>query len=174
MFIDSNAKRVNIYAPYEYNGVRYANLTDPTVRAKVGVSEIPDPVPPVDYSEDTYYRTEQDTAPYVIYTPKSAEQVMTVMVQKYEAALDAYLDKTAQDHRYNDRFTFALRAGYAGPWQAEGIAFAQWMDGINAAAYLMLVGVQAGEVTPPPSIEEFIASLPPFVYPPVEPEPLPA
>jgi hypothetical protein len=172
MFIDTNQRRVNIYASATINGVTYANLTDPTVRQQVGIVEIADPVPPVDYSDETYYRTEQDEAPYVIYTKKSDEQIMAVMVTKYESALDAYLDQTAKDHRYNDRFTFALRAGYAGPWQAEGIAFAQWMDGINAAAYQMLSLVMSGQAEAPPSVETFISGLPPFVYPPVEPEPV--
>ena len=38
-------------------------------------TEIPDPTPPEDYSDETYYRTEQDDAPYVIYTKKSVEQL---------------------------------------------------------------------------------------------------
>ena len=71
-----NSKRINIYAPYEdAEGTRYANLTDPAVRESVGVVEVSDPVAPEDYSEQTYYRTEQDDAPYVIYTRKSDEQI---------------------------------------------------------------------------------------------------
>jgi hypothetical protein len=167
MFIDSNAVRCNIYAPYEYNGVRYANLTDPAVRNQVGVSEIPDPAPPVDYSEDTYYRTEQDTAPYVIYTPKSPEQIMAAMVQKYETALDGHLDSVAQEDRWTNRFTFVARAGYPNMWQDKAIAFGTWMDTCNVQAYMLMQQVIAGEV-PAPTIEEFIAGLPEFVYPAAE------
>ncbi len=164
MFILNN-RRVNIYASYTTaEGVTYANLVDPTVRANVGVIEIADPTPPLDYSDETYYRTEQDVEPYVVYTRKSDEEVMAVMVRKYEVALDNYLDAVAKEHRYNDRFTFALRAGYVGPFQAEGVAFAQWMDSINAQAYKLLQDVQAGTVQAP-TVEEFIASLPEFVKP---------
>jgi hypothetical protein len=71
-----NQKRFNIYAPYEApDGTRYGNLTDPVLREQLGVVEIPDPQAPADYSQDTYYRTEQDDAPYVVYTRKSDEQI---------------------------------------------------------------------------------------------------
>lgn len=77
MFIDSKTqRRLNIFAPFESeDGTRYGNLTDPAVRAAVGVVEIPDPVAPDDYSDATYYRTEQDDAPYVVYTRKSDDQI---------------------------------------------------------------------------------------------------
>lgn len=81
MFI-LNGKRINIDAPFEHNGVRHANLRDPALRAAVGVQEIDDPVPPADYSDDTYYRTEQDDAPYVVYTRKSDEQIRAAELAK--------------------------------------------------------------------------------------------
>lgn len=70
-----NQKRFNIYAPAEIDDVRYANFRDPALRKQLGIVEIADPVPPADYSEDTYFRTEQDDAPYVVYTRKSDEQI---------------------------------------------------------------------------------------------------
>lgn len=39
------------------------------------LTEIADPVPPEDYSEATYFRTEQDDAPYVVYTRKPQEMI---------------------------------------------------------------------------------------------------
>ena len=74
MFIRNN-KRFNIYASAVIDGVRYANFLNPDVRAQLGITEIPEPDAPVDYSADTYYRTEQDDAPYVVYTKKSPEQL---------------------------------------------------------------------------------------------------
>lgn len=75
MFI-LNEKRINIHAPFTTSeGVTYGNLTDPEVRNQVGVIEVSEPIPPEDYSESTYYRTEQDEVPYVIYTRKSDEQI---------------------------------------------------------------------------------------------------
>lgn len=82
MFIDKNQLQVNIYAQFEQDGVTYPNLTDPAVRAAVGVTEIADPVPPADYSEDVYYRTEQREAPYVVYTRKSDEQIRAAELAK--------------------------------------------------------------------------------------------
>ncbi|MCA3116420.1 MAG: hypothetical protein ING91_19495 [Rhodocyclaceae bacterium] len=75
MFI-RDQKRINIHAPYETpDGIRYGNLVDPYLRAAFGILEIPEPQPPADYSEDTHFRTEQDDAPYVVYTRKSNEQI---------------------------------------------------------------------------------------------------
>lgn len=87
MFI-LNGKRINIYAPFEQDGVRYHNLVDQATRTALGVAEIADPAPPADYSEDTYYRTEQDTAPYVVYIQKSPEQVAAARWEKVKAKRD--------------------------------------------------------------------------------------
>jgi hypothetical protein len=164
MFIFKTTKlRANPYAPYTApDGTRY-----PRIPMEL-LDEIPDPQPPEDYSPDTYFRTEQDDAPYVVYTRKSDEQIAVQRLQQCETALDNFLDATAKERRYNDRFTFALRAGYPGPWQAEGQAFAVWMDGVNAQAYQLLQDVQAG-IVPMPTVAEFLATLPAFVWPP-EPE----
>ena len=70
-----NQKRCNIYAPAEIDDVRYSGFTDPSLREQLGIVEVADPVPPEDYSEDTYFRTEQDDAPYVVYVRKSDEQI---------------------------------------------------------------------------------------------------
>lgn len=82
MFI-LNEKRINIYAPFvTTEGVTYGNLTDPVVRSQLGVVEVTEPTPPEDYSEDLYYRTEQDEAPYVVYTRKSDEQIAEAALSK--------------------------------------------------------------------------------------------
>jgi hypothetical protein len=83
-------------------------------------------------------------------------------VAVYEAALDAHLDSVAVAHRYRDRFTFALRAGYLGPYHDEGVRFATWMDTCNAHAYALFEDVTANGAVPP-SVDEFIASLPAFL-----------
>ena len=48
--------------------------------------------------------------------PPSLEEQIAV----FDAALVAYLDATARERRYDNRVTCALRAGYPGPFQAEG------------------------------------------------------
>lgn len=91
----------------------------------------------------------------------AAENTPEKITAIYEQALDNMLNSVAHAHRYNDRFTFAIRAAYPGPWQAEGLAFAQWMDTCNAQAYQMLQDVLDGKI-PQPTVEEFLASLPEF------------
>lgn len=96
--------------------------------------------------------------------PESINETVEQTIARYEAALDAHLDATARMHRYDNRFTFALRAAYPGPWHADGVAFAEWMDGCNAQAYALLKSVLDGDVSMP-SIEDFINGLPDFVKP---------
>lgn len=79
----------------------------------------------------------------------------------YENALDDHLDGVAKLHRYDNRFTFALRAGFPGPYHDDAVAFATWMDGCNVQALALLSEVQLGNA-PIPTIDEFIASLPEF------------
>ena len=86
------------------------------------------------------------------------------IIAEYESALDAHLDSVAKLHRYNDRFSFALRAGFAGPYQAEGIAFATWMDTCNVQAFALLQEVLEGKAELP-TVEDFIAMLPVFSLP---------
>jgi len=87
-----NSKRINIHAPLVLDDVQYPNLLDSDLRTRLGVVELPDPVPPSDYSEGTYYRTEQDEAPYVVYTKKSPEQLEQVKVAKAKVARAAAVD----------------------------------------------------------------------------------
>lgn len=95
MFVDQNQRRINIYAPFETaDGTHYANMRDPAVREMLGVVEIPDPVPPEDFSDMLYFRTEQDTAPYVVYTRKPDEMISQAEQALDNAAALAYLRET--------------------------------------------------------------------------------
>jgi len=79
IYIDQDTLlRVNIHAPYKGR----SKLDTPEILEAVGVIEIAEPPAPNDFSEDTYYRTEQDASPYVVYTPKSAEQIAQVTLSK--------------------------------------------------------------------------------------------
>jgi len=75
--------------------------------------------------------------------------------------IQEHLDLTAQAHGYDNIHSAALRAGFEGPFRAEGIAFAQWMDGCWLQAYSVLDEVKAA-LRPVPDKEELIALLPPF------------
>lgn len=98
---------------------------------------------------------------------KTSEELQADLDKKiaeYDAVLTNYLDSVAQQKKYDNRITCALRAGYAGPFQVEGTTFASWMDQCNYQAYQLLDQVIAG-IIPEPTIEEFIASLPAFTWP---------
>lgn len=90
-----------------------------------------------------------------------AEQQIAAIVK----AMEQLFDSTAQSRRYDNRTTCALRAGYAGPFQAEGIAFATWMDACNAMAYQMLAEVQAGTRPMPETVADALALLPAMQWP---------
>lgn len=82
----------------------------------------------------------------------------------YVRALEALYDIKAQERKYDTRYTCALRAGYVGPFQAEGQSFALWMDTCNAHAYVVMRDVLSG-VRAVPTIAELIAELPALVWP---------
>lgn len=85
-------------------------------------------------------------------------------VAAYVDAMTALFDKAAQERRYDDRITCALRAGYPGPFQAEGQAFAMWMDACNKQGYDTLAAVKSGAAVKP-SVDDFIAALPKLTWP---------
>jgi hypothetical protein len=80
-------------------------------------------------------------------------------------AMDKLFDTTAQSRHYDNRITCAMRAGYPGPFHAEGVAFATWMDTQNAKAYAMLAQVQAGTMAMPATVEAALDLLDPMVWP---------
>ena len=82
----------------------------------------------------------------------------------YMAAMEALYDKVAQTKQYDNRLTCALRAGYPGPFQAEGLAFGSWMDTCNEFGYYMLARVTSGDL-PQPTVDEFMAQLPEMEWP---------
>ena len=98
---------------------------------------------------------------YVPPAPLSIEEQIAV----FDAALVAHLDATARQRRYDNRVTCGLRAGYPGPFQAEGIAFAGWMDQCNALAYQLLAEVVAGTRPLPSSPQALIDLMPAMVWP---------
>ena len=100
-------------------------------------------------------------ATYVPPAPPSIEEQIAV----FDAALVAHLDATARQRRYDNRVTCALRAGYPGPFQTEGIAFAAWMDQCNALAYNLLAEVVAGTRPIPESPQALIDLMPAMEWP---------
>ena len=100
-------------------------------------------------------------ATYVPPAPPPLEE----QIVAFDAALAAHLDATARERRYDNRITCALRAGCPGPFQAEGIAFASWMDQCNALAYQLLAEVVAGTRPMPDSPQALIDLMPAMEWP---------
>ena len=86
------------------------------------------------------------------------------IIKELTAALESHYDTEAQKKNYDNRFTCALRAGYAGPFQAEGVAFATWMDSCNAYGYQVIADVKGGKRTVP-TAAELLAELPTIEWP---------
>lgn len=106
-----------------------------------------------------------ETIEHPPHTPDPYVPPPVDMVAEITKAMDALFDVTAQSKHYDNRITCTLRAGYPGPFQAEGTAFASWMDTQNAKAYQMLADVQAGTMPMPASVESALALLDPMVWP---------
>lgn len=92
------------------------------------------------------------------------EQQQAALVKSYDEALTAHFNRVAGERNYDSLVTATMRAGYEGPFKAEALAFAQWMDGCNIAGYALIAEVMAG-TKPLPTIEEYLSSLPPMVWP---------
>lgn len=81
------------------------------------------------------------------------------IIAGYVLSLEEYYDSIAKEKNYDNRYTCSIRAGYVGPFQAEGEAFAKWMDACNAYAYQELEKVRNGQRAIP-GVSEFLSELP--------------
>jgi hypothetical protein len=88
MFIwKHNQKRCNPNAAYtDEQGTRYSQVPAHLYE------EIADPAPPADFSDDLYYRTEQDDAPYVVFLKKPDAQIQAVRWTKIKQKRDELTD----------------------------------------------------------------------------------
>ena len=117
-YIDEDTRqRVNIHATFK----GFSKLDTPEIRERAGVIEVADPTPPEDFSDDTYYVTHQNEAPYVVYTRKSDEQIAQAKNAKLQQQIDAEEGKYPRAIRefmlgvLEDKFTpeqLAANVGY--------------------------------------------------------------
>lgn len=84
--------------------------------------------------------------------------------KRLSARLTQHFDEVAQSKQYDNRITCALRSGYAGPYQHDGIAFGSWMDNCNAYAYTIYSEIASGTIALMTE-DEFIALMPPMAWP---------
>lgn len=100
----------------------------------------------------------------VALTAQEQQDQANMVVNQYTIALEEMYDSVAAQKRYDNRLTCALRAGYPGPFQAEGQAFAVWMDNCNALAYQIMNDVIAGNIAMPTK-EDLISMMPSIQWP---------
>lgn len=78
-----------------------------------------------------------------------------------ECGLQRHLDSQAMCLGYDNMQSAMVRAGYPGPYHAEGTKLAQWADSCWVGAYAIFADIKARKCDVP-TIEELIAALPVF------------
>lgn len=81
-----------------------------------------------------------------------------------EQAITKHMDEVAQAKRYDNRDSCRLYAGYVNPFQAEAIAYGQWVAACWVASNLAQAQIIAGTRTIPTPAEA-VAELPLMEWP---------
>lgn len=89
----------------------------------------------------------------------------TLTVADYRRAVQAHVDRVAQDRLYDNGPSCASYAASTNAgWAAEAAAFIAWRDGVWAQVLATLAAVEAAEIAPP-TIAALIAALPQITWP---------
>jgi len=99
---------------------------------------------------------------WILPTPTISQDF--ILMQQLINGVQEYMDNTAQQKGYDDIKSAALRSAYTGPYQAEGIAYAQWMDNCWAYCYQVKADVE-NSIRTIPTIAELITELPTLTLP---------
>lgn len=82
------------------------------------------------------------------------------------AGVQVHIDQTAQSKGYENGVSLATYVpSTVATWRAEADAFIPWRDSVWAYTYETLAKIEAGEISPPATVYEFIGWLPPIVWP---------
>lgn len=81
------------------------------------------------------------------------------IIDVFVGAVQSMLNATAMKKGYDSIRSAALRAGYPGPFHAEGVEYAVWMDECWAECYRLMAEVKAG-TRAVPTVEELLAEMP--------------
>lgn len=173
MYIDQVTKKTyNSLQEFfiENPNTSYGDVSDESWLYSVGLSKVITDMPKYDselqYISHSEIIEENGVFKMEYYISNvDADRYKLVLISRLDQALSNYLDQVAQQRRYDDRKSCALRAGYPGPFQAEGLAFATWMDTCNALAYQFLKEIQEGTRDLPQDPQALINALPPMVWP---------
>ncbi len=105
---------------------------------------------------------------FIDLTPSMQQErleTLATLPPELDAALAKHFDVVAGQKLYDNRVTCVMRAGYAGPYQAEATAFATWMDDCTASAYQQLQEYEGHNKPARKAVQDIIATLPPMVWP---------
>lgn len=99
----------------------------------------------------------------------TAEQKQTAALdaakKAFESAIQEHVDAAPMEKLFRDGVTMASYVASTNPqWAAEAQAFVAWRDAVWAYAFAELDKVLLGQ-RPQPTIPDFIAELPPIVWP---------
>ncbi|MDX0630288.1 hypothetical protein GOC91_29390 [Sinorhizobium medicae] len=101
----------------------------------------------------------------VVTAEQKAAEARAALQAQYSAAIQAHLDAKARERQYDGIQTAITYRGDPNPqFAAEGDALFTWRSAVWTYSTAELVKVLAGERSQP-SVDEFIAELPPFVWP---------
>jgi len=108
-----------------------------------------------------------DLSKMVTAEQKQQEHVAAVVAQ-YRAAIQAMIDRTANERQYDDGNSLASYVNSTVPqWAAEAQAFVLWRDQVWAYSLRELEKVKSGQ-REQPSAGVFLAELPAFAWPATE------
>lgn len=86
-------------------------------------------------------------------------------IDDYRRAIQAHVDKTANQRGYDSGVTCASYVGSTNEaWSEEALAFVAWRDAVWAHAYAELAKVEGGQ-REQPTIAEIIDELPAMTWP---------
>jgi hypothetical protein len=86
------------------------------------------------------------------------------LLKAIEQAIEKHMDTVAQSKKYDNRDSCRLYAGYVNPFQAEAIAFGQWVSACWVASNQAQADIANGLRTIP-TPKEAIAALPIMGWP---------
>jgi len=102
----------------------------------------------------------------VVTAEQKAAEARAALQAQYSAAIQAHLDAKARERQYDGIQTAITYRGDPNPqFSAEGEALFAWRSVVWTYSTAELVKVLAGERAQP-SVEEFMAELPAFQWPP--------
>jgi hypothetical protein len=88
----------------------------------------------------------------------------TVVLEDYQAAVEAHVEATAQTRGYSSAVSCASYTNSTVlPWANQAVAFSAWRDQVWLEVYETLAAVQGGAV--PPSVAGLLVSLPAMQWP---------